>query len=358
MLNNEVYLLHANCFFAKGYLRNCIFDLDRGKYHFVPKDVLVDGRTISIPEKYRSIINLLKNQEIVFVIDKANSSLFTDYNKFNTEPLDLHSIIIEVRKKDCIKILKSSLFSTLTIDHLVIYVKNSLVLCEIIHILEHIKHFRIKSAILLLDYDCQFVEQIPKYTFLEKIVIFNKNKDFLIKDKLSYMNAVEYKIKSSTKHNSLFFSRELFFESLHYNNYINKKIIINSEREVVLSIGENNDNSYKKVLFTISKELERANVVKYLSHPEYKKLNAATKDQTLICQDCELRYVCVDKRQLYQAKSNKYWLHKDECRYNPYIAKWSDEVGYKTLKECGIKINETVKIDSKKLALINRDLWE
>jgi hypothetical protein len=358
MLKNKIFILHANCFFAEGYLRNCIFDLDRGTYHFVPKDVKVNGRQIHIPEKYVSVISDLKVEEIIFSPENDTSPLFSDYNTCHIEPVDLHSIIIEIQKTDDIKTLTSDLFSTLIIHHLVVYFKSLTDLHSVLYILEYLKHLRIKSAILVFDFNCQFAEQILNYTFLERITILNNNKDAVIKNKLSYMNTIEYKVKSSTKNNSLFFSRELFFESIHYNNYINKKLIINSEKEVVLSVSENKNNSYNKVLFTITKELERPNVIKYLSHPAYIKLNTATKDQTLVCRDCELRYICVDKRQLYQAKSNKYWLHKDECRYNPYIAKWSDEVGYKTLKECGIKINETVKIDSKKLALINRDLWE
>lgn len=33
-------------------------------------------------------------------------------------------------------------------------------------------------------------------------------------------------------------------------------------------------------------------------------------------------------------------FHTTECNYNPYIAKWKDEVGYKPPIECGIVVNE------------------
>lgn len=347
-------MLHANCFFAQGYLRNCIYDLDRGTYHFVPKDVLVDGRMVSVPEKYESIIAQLKKEEVVFAIDDAIAFLFTDYNKLNTEPLDLHSIIIEVSSIESIKTLQSSLFSLLTIDHLVIYVKSALEIGVILFTLDYIKHFRIKSAILVVDFDFRDVEQIPKYTFLEKIIILNKHKKHTIQDKMSYMNTIEYRIKSNSKNNTLFFSRELFFESLHYNNYIHKKLIINANKEVVLSnIGE---DSTMEPLFALNSVLSTADITRYLSHPKYTKLNSATKDQTLVCQNCELRYICVDKRQLYLSKSNKHWFHKAECSYNPYIAKWSDDKGYRTLKECDIYPEKGI-VASEKLNSINQELW-
>ena len=67
--------------------------------------------------------------------------------------------------------------------------------------------------------------------------------------------------------------------------------------------------------------------------------------------------MCVDNRLPHKRKENE-WYHKTECNYNPYIAKWEEEEGYKTLKECGVVSNENeFSINHDKIAEINKDIW-
>ena len=81
------------------------------------------------------------------------------------------------------------------------------------------------------------------------------------------------------------------------------------------------------------------------------------KDETDVCKDCEFRHMCVDNRLPYERSPNE-WYHKIECNYNPYIAKWEGEEGYRTLAECGVISNEEgFSIDHEKIAEINEELW-
>jgi len=81
------------------------------------------------------------------------------------------------------------------------------------------------------------------------------------------------------------------------------------------------------------------------------------KDKVDICKDCEFRRVCYDTRKPI-VRSGGGWYHASECNYNPYICKWSDEEGYRTLAECGVVSNaEGFSIDHDRIAAINAELW-
>jgi hypothetical protein len=49
--------------------------------------------------------------------------------------------------------------------------------------------------------------------------------------------------------------------------------------------------------------------------------------------------MCIGGRVPIQRKDGA-WYHTSECCYNPYIAKWAGEEGYKSLKEVGVITNE------------------
>jgi hypothetical protein len=67
--------------------------------------------------------------------------------------------------------------------------------------------------------------------------------------------------------------------------------------------------------------------------------------------------MCVDNRVPIKRKKDE-WYHKTECNYNPYIAKWQEEEGYKTLEECGVVSDENeLQINHKQLEEINTQLW-
>lgn len=90
---------------------------------------------------------------------------------------------------------------------------------------------------------------------------------------------------------------------------------------------------------------------------EFQILWSVKKDVTLVCKDCEFRYMCIDSRIPILSDNKTSWFHNNECNYNPYIAKWKGEEGYRTLKECGIFINSSsIRIDRKILIQINKDM--
>ena len=58
-----------------------------------------------------------------------------------------------------------------------------------------------------------------------------------------------------------------------------------------------------------------------------RRIWSATKDQVMVCRDCEYRYVCFDCRPLSEASAGGKadYLHAPypRCTYNPYTGEWA-----------------------------------
>ena len=138
----------------------------------------------------------------------------------------------------------------------------------------------------------------------------------------------------------------LFTESMVYNNCLNKKISLCDDGIV------KNCPSMSEVLqkFKVNNKL---NILKITNTP-HSKIN---KDLINVCKDCEFRYVCNDCR-AYTDNNKIHNSRPSKCTYNPYIAKWDGEQGFKTLEQCGVVSNENgFSIDHDEIAKINEELW-
>ncbi len=143
-------------------------------------------------------------------------------------------------------------------------------------------------------------------------------------------------------------SFKLFSESQNFHTYFNKKIFIGKGGEVKIS------RNSEEILHEIFDDF---NFDKFKLEIQNIKYWFVKKDETDVCKDCEFRHICVDNR-LPHERFQKEWYHKSECNFNPYITKWKNEDGYRTLAECGIISNENgFSIDHEKIAEINRELW-
>ena len=81
-----------------------------------------------------------------------------------------------------------------------------------------------------------------------------------------------------------------------------------------------------------------------------------SKDYINVCKDCEFRYSCTDSR--IPMNINNEWFYESECNYNPYISKWSNEIGYISLSDIG-KFNGFIFYPDKNvITKINKELWE
>ena len=95
---------------------------------------------------------------------------------------------------------------------------------------------------------------------------------------------------------------------------------------------------------------------KLADNNDYNKIWFISKDYINVCKDCEFRYSCTDSR--IPMNINNEWFYESECNYNPYISKWSNEIGYISLSDIG-KFNGFIFYPDKNvITKINKELWE
>lgn len=141
--------------------------------------------------------------------------------------------------------------------------------------------------------------------------------------------------------------QRFFTLSQNCNSCLHKKLSIDFNGEVKNcpsqkeSFGNFNKNDIKSLIKT----------------KEFKFYGNIKKDEIEVCSDCEFRHMCLDCRAFIDDSKNPN-SRPFKCNYNPYIAKWKDEEGYRTLAECGVTSDENgFTIDHEKIAKINEELW-
>ena len=318
------------------------------------------NRYITKGKKRASIINKKGNFQLVPLsfIDYLNS-------KINNDP----SLVEILEYEKFIEAESFLLFNAIElnqtwetyseIQHLSVELKN-------IDFLDHLIHFSNCN-------NCQSIDFILKSTFTQKdfehllhavsVAIFARvsiqiKNDYLNNELLTKINNTNnigevyielpnsYKINSESELLSKIFVKEkpanpelhcidltpnidLIIESKFYHSYLNKRVHINTNG-IVSRFRDDKINFGHIKSFNLQLEIENPNSFSYYW--------SAKKDDTDICNDCEFRYVCIDFRIPKKRKKSK-WYHQIECNYNPYIAKWKGEDGYKTLKEIGVVSN-------------------
>jgi hypothetical protein len=332
---------------VKGYNRICLYDLPRLDYSFAPKEIdqfieSFNSKLVNVSESFDSVqlswFNYFLDQEYIFKIPEKLCYNFVSLNISEWEhPSILMNAILHENILD-----KSLMF----IDELVC--KQVLVICKdensIGEILEEyfsITNFQRVDFFLTSPVNLERVAILHEsYPILGEVYSnngFGDNKDKNINVSESpFLNV----------------SLEIYSESQKHNVYFNRKIYINQH-------GHIKNATESDVIFGKINEILNINEFEKIIHSnEFQGYWFVNKDLIDACKDCELRNMCVDNRIPYQRSENE-WYHKIECKYNPYISKWSHEDGFRTLSECGVISNENkFSIDHNRIAEINKEIWE
>ena len=223
-------------------------------------------------------------------------------------------------------------------------------------ILSLIENFNIHSCLFLLDfsdhfYSDDFANVIINTNRIDSIIFFNSPFDKNLEDKIYYFKV--NKSRSSKKRNSNFRSnRNLFSESQYHHTYFNRKLYIGPNGEI------KNAPECEETFGNIKDLNSVEDLKEIISTPAFQKYWFVHKDLCDVCKHCEFRHMCVDNRMPFERADNQ-WYHKIECNYNPFIAKWEGEIGYRTLSECRVFSNENeFSIDHDRIAEINKEIWE
>nr|WP_320117757.1 hypothetical protein [uncultured Marinifilum sp.] len=358
---NKYFKLYSNCIPIKGYVRSIIYDLGDNDYYFIPNSLfeIINGNSlVRIDQNNEDYINYLIKNNLGFTGDNVKEfDCFPNMDLSYKSPYALYSVIYRLEKNTCqLKsiIKKLELFQ---VKNICLIVDEKLDLNFIANLCCEVQESDIEGVKLILneEKDIDLESLLKNYLKINEVTLCSSRENKIEKhfDENTIVVYTTKSINEEIDYNKVgfeyfFVNKDLFTESLAFNPYYNKKIIILSNGDIIESLKSSRvfGNVFYDELISIFK------------NKELLELWHTSKGNIQICKDCEFRFMCLDSR-VPNNISNKQWGHSESCHYNPYIAKWKDEEGYIPVEECGA-YNEEGKfvVYKEKVDSINLQLWE
>ncbi len=337
--------IFSNCRLVRGFKNCLIYDMQRGSITNIPED-LYNTLLKYNNKKYdsnlklelRDYIDFLVEEEFVFIT--KTPQYFPEISDEFALPSRISNAVIDIKDD-----------STFDLNEILLQLDDFN--CENIELrfFKNVNESRIKNIIEFINENELFLTNIGivlpykenvNYTQIleiNRIVylhIYNCKSDdtvILSEDKhivFSSLQIFSYKNCGLINSNDFTLNKHLFFESLHHNSCLHKKISIDSEGNIrncpsmPQSFGNIQDTTLEKAV----------------AHPDFKKYWNLTKDEVKVCKDCEFRYICTDCR-AYTERTHTNAEGLDiskplKCGYNPYTGEWQ-EWSINPLKEKAIK---------------------
>lgn len=369
-MSERYYRKFANCLSVRGYVRSVIVDLQRKNYWFVPNDLvdmIIDFPNSSIEsiclvyqdrgvfvEEYFAF---LFENEICFPCEKEDLELFPDLNHQWHTPFKFETAIVDYNS-DLIKYLPKiiSNLSNFAVPNIQFRVYELLSENAFVDLVKTCNDSKVSYIEIIVpnSFEIDFLESVIKnYTKLGLVVLtsskFNDNRYIEQARIVRTKQIINSKDHCGLIKEGLFVNEmRSFCESYEFNSCLNCKISIDSTGNI------KNCPSMQQSFGNIKDTtLEEA-----LNHRDFKKYWNITKDKIEVCKDCEYRHMCTDCRAYIKQPDNIY-SQPAKCTYNPYIAKWNNEVGYVPVGDCGYyNIDGKFVVDKLKVKEINSELWE
>lgn len=344
------YKWMEECIVIDGYLRSCIYDLSRQKTYFV------DNNTKALIQKIESLgagcieenlsddelewFHFFIDKEFLFKVPNNQMQYFKKMAIDWYDPSKIMNVIIE-NSNHITKILK--FLNKLNCHHIIIIFQNPHEILKVLN--QHFKKTFLKSLDIIVEnneFNSDYYESLLSNFPVLSDIYLKELSEKKYADNIIKINPINSKKITFTV------EIKLFMESHFHNVYYNRKLFFNK-----------NGDFYN----TPESNLKLGNITNVTSAEKLLKLAKikewdSKKDNTYVCEDCELRNMCVDNRAPKWKEQDKKWYYETECDYNPYIGLWKEEDNYMTLKKCGIKIkNKNLEIDKQKLDSINKNIW-
>lgn len=356
----DFFYIYEDCRTISGYKNNILYDLTRNDIYTIPsklKEVIRYNRTpyLDIPKSIRKYADFLINHEFAI---KLPLELLSSFPKLLLESHieNINSVIIfcklSLQKHELLikaltrvggeyVILKADLYQR---KQLLLLIENLIFhgFTRIDLIFEDVKKYDNIYTTITGVGTIVIYKSTDKVEVTETgVLIINRNKRF---------EDVILNSESKIQLENFLINRKNFIMNHRVNSYFSQKVFIDSEFNIKNAV--ECDQIYGNINTISDNEFEAVVLSKY-----FRKYDEAIKDKFIDCSVCEFRYCCNDNR-LPIRRNNGSWYHKTECNYNPYIAKWKGEEGYRTLAECGVISNEEgFSIDHERIAKINEELW-
>ncbi len=209
-----------------------------------------------------------------------------------------------------------------------------------------------------VSYNYEMFKELSKIDSLFNIYVFNSNcslegvPDYLLfKIKEVNMSFLDY--SKNVFPGKFNINTDLFFEANNFNPYYNGKLYIDE-------LGQVKNGLFTEKVFGNINKLRIGDLISVVNSDSFRFLWNANKKDTLVCCQCEFRFMCIDSRNTFKAESSL-WIHDSECNYNPYISTWKYEEGYINLLETGIDIDlykGSIKVNETKIKKAFSNVWK
>ncbi len=369
-MKENFFIVSKDCLIVNGYSRSIVYDLTRQDYHYIPNSLskIVQNNIVDFNAELQKISDELKpvfieNIQILDELDlliwdseHENLTCFQNIDFIYDTPNKITNLIFEESPQNLLSQSLISQLNSIDCQHIEIrcFNKDSLSLIP-----DFFENTRVLSVDIVTDLKTLNESEIDNFLNsdprIRKLILFQSEKYKHIHFEKTGADIV-FIPKKYNKDNSdcgtictSLFSIDVLLvtESLNCNTCLNKK----------MSIGLNGEVKNCPSMPDVYGNINSNSLSQIANNNDFKKFWKIKKDDIQVCKDCEFRHMCTDCR-AYRDSENIY-SHPLKCNYNPYIAKWSDEEGYRTLSECGIISNENgFSIDHDKIAIINNELWE
>ncbi|WP_276088324.1 hypothetical protein [Pedobacter sp. JY14-1] len=359
---NTLFLRNQLCIPADGFNRAVIYDLTRKDYHQIPRELyqaldtndIIDFRGLGETGETTAHIDFLLEEEIIFSIpDVQRKNHFPPLNTDFESPSHISNMVVHSN----IRRNLAEFLGNINLQNLSVIADRPD--DQLSQLLSQARHLEVDSIYLYIrNFDPD------AYTALRELLsgdplVFSVNffglqagaRTSECHDNIYYnffdLEFGAYKLRLT--HDKLVINKEHFLEALHFHTYYHGKVYI--DEQGYLKNGLNCSNHFGHIA-----QMSGAQLSELICSEDFRKLGTIRKDDTLVCADCELRYMCVDSRVPVRGKQG--WYHPDECAYNPYLSKWDDEPGYVRLSDCGVTVNEKgLTIDRERLSVVFERAW-
>lgn len=327
----KLYLRSRLCIPILGYNRGIIYDLNRFDYYFIPTEIheIIETDDVIhsqlLDENWKEF---LVEKEIIFEIENADErEMFPSVSKKYEVPNKLTSIIMH----DNVTNENLDCFRTLHILNIAVIVEK-FNLQKTAELLRKIMELEVDSVYLYLTEPNRVfhrnnfspmngISQLHNVYLLNDSVLADKNNE-----KYSPINVISlpYSLEmyaSASFPEKMQINYNHFFESYNYHNYYNQKVYIDK-------FGNMKNGINCEQIFGNINEMTERDFLEIIDSEEFQKFWTINKKKTLVCQDCEFRYICTDCR-AYTEKTSTNNERLDvskplKCGYNPYTVEWEE----------------------------------
>jgi len=375
-MNKDTLVLHlfAECILVKGYLRSVIYDIKRNDYHFIPNELyfFIEAnhgkpkpqiiQMVREDETLKEYITFLEEHEIIVWLEYEYHNRLPPINTLWDSPFLFSSAIIDIDVNSNHEYgLIANKLDEINCKSILLRSFISISLSNWHSILDKFRHTGVRQIEIISKFSDEYndlnaiKDLISTNDRIKSLILHSSDKEniafygesgFGLVSFLSQeLNSPEDCFNLSPEYLTVNISQ--YIEAQSRNTFYNEKIYINNEGEIkrcsseIKTYGHINDTE----LYTLT------------HNADFNKLSKITKDKTLICKDCEHRYMCNYSYAL-QEHDNGLFYNKKECSYNPYIGKWEGQPGYKKLENTGVSLNQkNITFDENLINKLNLELW-